>query len=115
MHARHLVGVVVLWTFLSAGAAHGGEGGITQMIQDAGNVDRDDVRLGILKDLRQRPGIGEALGRDLDTMIRQIERWLGDPRLDYFGGQAQRDMDFDFGIAEDSPVMPLTWPYRGEW
>ena len=82
-------------------------------IQRAGNADSDEVRLSCLKELRERPGLDESIRDDLGKLIVQIERWLGDKRLDYFGREAGRKKDFDFKIAEDSPVYPLTWLYRG--
>jgi hypothetical protein len=82
-------------------------------IQRAGNADSDKVRLSHLRELLKRPGLDKSLRDDLAKLITQIERWLGDKRLDYFGREAGRNKDFDFKIAEDSPVYSLTWLYRG--
>ncbi len=85
---------------------------VQAVIQKAGNADSDEVRLAYLKDLAARPRLDAALKSDLDNLIARIERWLNDPRLDYFGRQA-RNKDYDFKIDADSPLEPLTWLYRG--
>jgi len=95
-----------------AGQAEAGRDPIRAAIQRAGNADNDEQRLGYLKELRNRPGLDASLKDDLAKLITQIERWLGDKRLDYFGREAGRNLDFDFKIAGDSPVYPLTWLYR---
>jgi hypothetical protein len=84
-----------------------------QFIQRAGDADSEDVRLDLLRQLRRRGGLDERLQKDLDRLIREIERWNNDPALDYFGRQASRTQDYDFEIAPDSPLYPLTYLYRG--
>jgi len=96
-----------------AGQAEAGRDPVQAAIQLAGNTDSDERRLDYLKELRNRPGLDASLKDDLAKLITQIERWLGDGRLDYFGREAGRNLDFDFKIAGDSPVYPLTWLYRG--
>jgi hypothetical protein len=86
---------------------------IAPFIQRAGNADAEDVRLDLLRQLRRRGGLDERLQKDLDRLIREIERWNNDPALDYFGRQASRTQDYDFGISPDSPLYPLTYLYRG--
>jgi hypothetical protein len=73
----------------------------------------DEVRLEYLKQLRERPNLDISLREDLSKLTTQIDRWLGEQRLDYFGRQVRRDKDFDFQIPESSPLYPLTWLYRG--
>jgi hypothetical protein len=58
------------------------------------------VRLDYLKQLRKQPGLDKSVKDDLDKLITQIERWLNEKRLDYFGGEVKRNKDFDFKIAE---------------
>lgn len=86
---------------------------IHTLIQQAGNANSDEVRLEYLKQLNEQPDLQESLKSDLDKLITQIERWLNEKRLDYFGGEIRRNKDFDFKIAESSAVYPLTWLYRG--
>jgi len=86
---------------------------IAQAIQNAGNADNDSVRLRILKDLRKQPQLAPPLKADLDRLIAQIERWINEKSLTYFGREAGRTLDFDFGISQNSPLHPLTWLYRG--
>jgi len=86
---------------------------IQTLIQQAGNTNSDELRLDYLKKLRKQPGLDASLKEDLNKLIAQIERWLHEKRLDYFGGEIRRNKDFDFQIAESSVLYPLTWLYRG--
>ncbi len=96
-----------------AGRAEAARDSVQAAIERAGNADSDEVRLGYLREFSKRSDLDVSLRKDLLTLITQIERWLGDKRLDYFGREAGRNRDFDFKIAEGSPVYPLTWLYRG--
>ncbi|MDT8301076.1 MAG: hypothetical protein RQ760_06285, partial [Sedimentisphaerales bacterium] len=93
--------------------AQAGDDSIEAVIQRAGNSNSDEVRLGCLRQLRERTNLDNSLRGDLTKLITQIERWLGEKRLDYFGRQVSRNKDFDFDIPESSPLYPLTWLYRG--
>ncbi len=93
--------------------AHANDDSIRALIQQAGNANSDQVRLDYLKQFRKQPGLDASLEDDLDKLITQIERWLNEQRLDYFGGEVRRNRDFDFKIAESSALYPLTWLYRG--
>ena len=86
---------------------------IHALIQKAGNANSDEERLDYLKQLSKQPNLQESLKIDLDKLITQIERWMNEKRLDYFGGEVRRNKDFDFKIAESSALYPLTWLYRG--
>jgi len=111
--------IVILWfmmgliVVLSATQARAGDDSIASVIQRAGNADSDEVRLGYLRQLRERTDLDESFREDLTKLITQIERWLGEQRLDYFGRQVSRNKDFDFDIPESSTLYPLTWLYRG--
>ena len=114
---RCWAGVVLLGVGLSVASSSAQvqslDDSIQTVLQRAGNTDSDEVRLSCLEELRKQLGLNESLRDDLGKLIAQIERWLGDKRLDYFGREAGRKKDFDFKIGEDSPVHPLTWLYRG--
>ncbi|MCP4610105.1 MAG: hypothetical protein GY845_15460 [Planctomycetes bacterium] len=105
-----LMGLIVV--VCSTQAQAGGDS-IASVIQRAGNVDSDEVRLDYLRQLRERTDLDSSLREDLTKLIMQIERWLGEQRLDYFGRQVSRNKDFDFDIPESSVLYPLTWFYRG--
>jgi len=90
-----------------------GADSVRAVVQRAGNADTDQLRLSYLKELGAQSGLDASVKEDLVRLITQIERWLGDKRLDYFGREAGRKLDFDFGIAEESVLYPLTWLYRG--
>ena len=105
-----VIGLIVV---LFAAQAQAGDDSIASVIHKAGNAESDEVRLKLLKRLRTRPNLDSSLKEDLSKLIAQIERWLGEQRLDYFGRQVSRNKDFDFQISENSPLYPLTWLYRG--
>ncbi|MBA7654677.1 hypothetical protein ES703_62560 [subsurface metagenome] len=86
---------------------------IQAVIQQAGNADNDELRLDYLRKLQKRPGLDASLREDLAKLITQIDRWLHEERLSYFGREVGRKKDFDFQIPESSPLYPLTWLYRG--
>jgi hypothetical protein len=86
---------------------------IQAIIQRAGNIDSDQQRLDYLKKLQARPGLDASFKADLDKLIGQIDCWLHEKRLDYFGPEVRRNKDFDFQIPENSALSPLTWLYRG--
>jgi len=98
-------------------AAAPGEGTLSEetvgsVIQRAGNTDSDRLRLAYLKELAARQQPDSVLRSDLERLITEIDRWLNEPRLAYFGRQA-RNMDYDFKLSAGSPLEPLTWLYRG--
>ena len=111
--------LVILWLAMGltvvfyATKIQAGDDSISAVIQRAGNADSDEVRLDYLKQLRERPNLDESLREDLTKLITQIERWLNEQRLDYFGRQVSRNKDFDFDIPESSLLYPPTWLYRG--
>ena len=95
------------------GRSWAGEDSVGAAVLRAGNIDSDRVRLDYLRELQERPGLDTSIRRDLARLITQIDRWLHEEWLDYFGSQVRRDSDFDFQIPEDSILHPLTWLYRG--
>ena len=89
------------------------EDSIEAAVVHAGNTDSDQERLDYLRKLQERPGLDTSIREDLAKLISQIDRWLHDKQLDYFGSQVRKSNDYDFGIAESSVLAPLTWLYRG--
>jgi len=84
-----------------------------ERIRRAGEAESDAVRLKILKALHARPGLDEQLRADVGNMVSAVERWVTSKRLPYFGREVRRKRDFDFKIARESPLHPLTCLYRG--
>jgi hypothetical protein len=105
--------VVVFFVFLFGTQATANDDSIAAVIQKAGSAESDEVRLKLLRQLRERPNLDKSLKEDLSKLITQIEHWLNEPRLDYFGRQVSRNKDFDFHIPKSSVLYPLTWFYRG--
>ncbi len=88
-------------------------GDVDDLIRRAGNADDDRQRLETLRELQRMPGLDATVKADVDRMAGAIERWITSERLDYFGREVSRSRDFDFGIAEDSPLAPIACIYRG--
>ncbi len=85
----------------------------TELIRRAGNAEEESVRLEILKKLQDMPGLDRQLKADVDNMAAAVEQWITSKQMPYFGREISRRLDFDFKIAEDSPLYPLTCLYRG--
>ena len=86
---------------------------VETLVQRAGNADDDAERLALLKQLRALPGLSPALAQDADRLIAFVEKWVEGRDLHFYGGEVSRKRDIDFGIAESSPLAPLTYLYRG--
>ncbi|MHC4680397.1 MAG: hypothetical protein ACYTEK_17050 [Planctomycetota bacterium] len=82
-------------------------------VRQAGNLDSDELRLDCLRELQQKTRLDASVRQDLTRLIDQIDRWLHEKRLDYFGSEVRRNKDFNFQISENSVLHPLTWLYRG--
>lgn len=78
----------------------------------AGNADAEADRLGALRAIRDDRGNDESIRRSAERLIGAIETWNTAQRLDYFGRDIRDDLDFDFGLAPDDPLYPLTRLYR---
>jgi len=85
---------------------------VAELIQEAGNADTDAERLACLRKLERRAGLGGSLAADLDRLIAEVERWIDFPNLMYFGRHVRVKGTYDFRIAEDSPLYPLTQLYQ---
>ena len=106
--------VALLGPLTLAGSAPAAEPDpVSEAIRHAGNADDDARRLEILKRLRARPDLDAALKADVDRMVGAVEQWITSKHLPYFGREVSRTRDYDFKIAKDSPLYPLTCIYRG--
>ncbi|MCL4692863.1 MAG: hypothetical protein KJ060_10185 [Candidatus Hydrogenedentes bacterium] len=85
---------------------------IDELIARAGNAATDDERLAILQELRERADLEPDMAQDVDRLTVEVDRWMNDPRLEYFGSSILKTDQYDFGIAEDSPLFPITELYR---
>jgi GH43 family beta-xylosidase len=90
-----------------------GERSVKQLIRAAGNVDDDADRLAILRQLQARSNLDQDLRANLDRLETVVDRWVHEPRLfQWFHRQIREKLDYEFGIAETSPLYPLTHLYR---
>ena len=85
---------------------------VGELIQQAGNADDDTARLDILKELQQVPDLDGQVRTDVDRMVKEVERYISDAHLTYFGRQVLDKGNYEFGIAEDSPLYPLALLYQ---
>lgn len=82
------------------------------LIARAGNAPSDAARLLALEALAAHPELPEAYRMDANRLVAEVSRYINDPKLDYFGRAVLKAEDYDFGIAPDSPLYPLTHLYR---
>lgn len=109
---------LVIWTvmvcsFLAGADAAENVTGVADLIQQAGNADDDAVRMAVLRRLEQSPDASESLRADATRMIQEIDRWLHDKRLAYFNKDVFDKGAYDFGMAQESALFPLTLLYQG--
>ncbi|MEA1952316.1 MAG: metallophosphoesterase N-terminal domain-containing protein, partial [Planctomycetota bacterium] len=84
------------------------------LIRQAGNVEDDDARLEILKQLQAQPGLDARLQADVDRMVALVDRWQHDKSLwNWYQREIRKTVDYEFGIEETSPLAPLASLYRG--
>jgi len=105
--------LVLLFTFpLRAAGVLTQESPVGKLIRLAGNANDDRTSLAYLRQLQKQPNLNEQLKVDLGKLIAEIDRWINSRRLDYFSREVSRKKDWDFKIASDSPLYPLTYLYR---
>ncbi len=98
--------------FLVSGVDAVSQESLQQRIVHIGNQDNDEQQLLLLRQLREELQRSPDLRADLDRLIEQIDRYLHNPKLDYFGSAILKTDSWDFGISQDSPFMPLTYLYQ---
>ncbi len=87
---------------------------LQELIQRAGDAELDTVRLTLLRRIQKLPGLPPRLKADGDRMVAFVTRWIEEPSLwRWFDREVRRTVDYDFGIADDSPFYPLTCLYLG--
>ncbi len=87
---------------------------VQAMIRQAGNVEDDDARLEMLKQLKDSPDLDTQLRGDVDKMVAFVDRWQHAKSLwNWYQREIRRTVDYDFGIEETSPLAPLASLYRG--
>lgn len=109
MRKRGRFGAII---FAVAVAVHAWGATVDELLMQAGNVATDGERLAILHTLREQPDLDPAMAQDVDRLAAEVDRWLHDPRLDYFGNQVLKTDHYDFGISPESPLFPLAELYR---
>lgn len=85
---------------------------IAALIDAAGNGD-DAARLLALDAIARHPDASEAVVADSHRLMAEFQRYAADPNLGYFSRAMADGGLWDFGVAEDSPLFPLTGLYQG--
>ena len=82
-------------------------------ITTAGNSESDVARLSILKTLAHQTSVDGVTLPGLENLIKFIERWDSrDSRLDFFDREIRQTLTFNFGIDDQSPLLPIAALYR---
>jgi len=89
------------------------QGALERYIRAAGNTDDEELRLRIVTELGERAEPGSALRDEAAQLAAEIDLWISAASLGYFSGRMHDDREYNFGVAEDSPLFPLTRLYRG--
>lgn len=105
------VALIVTVTVLSAAvpAACANDDPVGQLIRRAGNADSDEVRLALLKELRNRDDQEDSVWKDLDRLIAGIDRFSAE--IFHFGRQ-NRHMGAEFYLLKSGRYV-LTLAVQG--
>ncbi len=87
---------------------------VDELIAFAGNAPSDAVRLVMLRQLSAHPDITDLQRDEAKRFTGEVARYLdpGKDRMYYFDKSILDHDDYDFGVAPDSPLYPLTHLYR---
>ena len=108
MLSRTMLLIVV---FLFAGK-HALAEDLQALIQKAGNAATDEARMLVLEEILALPKLEENHRQEARRLRSEIERYLTDENLTYFGHKVYKTDEYDFGVAKDSPLYALTHLYR---
>ncbi|HJN18147.1 MAG TPA: hypothetical protein QGH10_21790, partial [Armatimonadota bacterium] len=86
---------------------------IADLILAAGNADDDSARLELLREIDASPDADARMKADAETLIQFIEKWIEGKQLHFYSRPIYATKDYDFEIAEESPLYALTYLYRG--
>lgn len=93
--------------------ARGATDDVGALVREAGNAQSDARRLGILQQLAGDERLDETTRADARRLADEVQRWTTDKSLPYFSRKVNPDTGYPFGIAEDSPLFPITQFYLG--
>lgn len=88
-------------------------GDVGALVREAGNAESDAQRLAVLRRLANDPRLVETTRSDARRLAEEVEEWTTTKYLPYFSRKANPDKGYPFGIAEDSPLAPITQFYLG--
>lgn len=84
------------------------------LVRLAGECEEDGQRLEILKQLMAVSDLDPQLRAEAERMTELVDRWIHDRSLyRWFDGEIRRTLDYDMGIAAESPLYPMACFYRG--
>src|SRR5205823_5253062 len=84
------------------------------LIQRAGNAATEADRLAALRVLQEQPSLDPTVRADLDALVRFVERWNTDPRLEaWWDRPVLLRAEPEVPVPAGSPLRPLAELYRG--
>lgn len=82
-------------------------------IRVIGSEEDDAARLAHLRKLADQCARDGTTLPGLDRLITVAANWVSpEQRLDFFDREIRANLDYDFGVAEESPLYPVTALYR---
>lgn len=105
--------VIAALAFACPRSAMAEDPGAGELVREAGNAATEEARLDALRRLETLPETDVRLAQDAGRLAGFVEQWVAEPRLDFFWRDFRKEENYDFGIAADSPLHPLTCLYRG--
>lgn len=87
---------------------------VDDLIARAGNAPSDAARLLVLRELSAHPELPEARRAEAVRFTEEVARYADtrEGRMYYFDPPILKSEPYDFGVAPDSPLYPLTHLYR---
>lgn len=84
------------------------------LVRLAGECEEDSRRLEILKEVLAVSDLDPQLKADTERMTALVDRWIHDRSLyRWFDSEVRRTLDYEMGIAPESPLYPIACFYRG--
>ncbi|GMW01280.1 MAG: hypothetical protein AMXMBFR84_24170 [Candidatus Hydrogenedentota bacterium] len=78
-----------------------------EAVTRAGNGPGDQAVLDNIEPFINSPNSDATLREEARRLCEEVERWMTDPKLDYFGKQVLDAGTYDFGVSKDSILYPL--------
>ncbi len=101
----------LLLIFHSNGIAGDGDELFRRVVQ-IGNEESDSIQLGMIRELISDGELSLSDRKDAETLSREIDNWINNPRIDYFDGSVRKLGYYPIDIGAESPFYPLVLYYQ---